>query len=479
MYVRGRRLAHRAFRFRLLTSQFSLLTSSVITHHSSLITCLASRFYGPMMLLDLIYIPVLAAASPYLLSKRKIRAGLKEKLGFVQPRAGSGPCAWFHCVSVGEVGLARELVRRFEARFPELPVAVSTTTDTGRSAAEKFFPNHAIFYYPFDISLSVKKTLRAIRPKMIVLMEQEVWPNLLITARKQGVPVVIVNGRITEKVCRRLARIRFVVEPLLRSIHTIAVQDADYAGRFIRLGAPPERVIVTGNMKYDTVKTSVDPAHPAYAAVKGLGAEPMLVGGCTWDGEEQALLRVFAGLKRTCPGLGLVLAPKHAERLPAVRRLIEGAGFACAELSSLKLNRQNGENNRTAPLLAAEPGQVVLVDTFGELDAVYAAADAVFVGRSLTQHGGQNMLEPAALGKAVFFGPHTENFREAAELLLAAGAAFKIDSENGLHQQIANFIKDREAFVRAGAAARKVVETKKGATEKNLGILEETMNHER
>ena len=422
--------------------------------------------------LDLFYLSALTAASPYLLSKRKIRAGLKQKLGFVQPRAGSGQCAWFHCVSVGEVGLSRELVRRFEARFPELPAAVSTTTDTGRSAAEKFFPNHTIFYYPFDISIAVRKTIRAIRPKVIVLMEQEVWPNLVITARKQNVPVVIVNGRITEKVCRRLGHIRFLIAPLLRSIRVIAVQDSDYAERFISLGAPPERVIVTGNMKYDTVKTSIDPAHPACAAVRGLGADPMIVGGCTWPGEDEALLRIYADLKRTCPTLGLVLAPKHAERLPAVRKLIEGAGFACAELSSLKLHRQNGENSMVAPVAPGGPDRIALVDTFGELDAVYAAADVVFVGRSLTQHGGQNVLEPAALGKPVFFGPHTENFREATELLLAAGAAFKIHSENELHQQIANFIKDREAFVRAGVDARKVVETKKGATEKNLKILE-------
>ena len=432
-----------------------------------------------MLLLDLLYLSALGAASPYcaykLLTQRKIRAGLKEKLGFVRPRTDLRPCVWFHCVSVGEVGLAREMIRRFEQRFPGIEPVISTGTDTGRSAAEKSFPNHTIFYYPFDFGPSVRRTLRAISPRAIVLMELELWPNLILAARRRGVPVMIVNGRITEKNFRSLSRVRRLVAPLLNSLHTIAVQDDDYASRILALGADPDKVAITGNMKYDTVKLSIPADHPAYAAMKAVQASTMLAGGCTWAGEEDILLRIYADLRQSHPGLRLVLAPKHAERLPEVRSLIERAGFVPAGLSSLKMHPPNDENNRIPA------NGVILVDTFGELDAVYAAADIVFVGRSLTQHGGQNMLEPAALGKPVIFGPNTENFREAVELLLAARAAFRVNSETELHQCIAEFIGNPEPFRRAGADGRKAIETKKGTTEKNLGLLErimKTMNDE-
>jgi len=425
------------------------------------------------MLLDLCYLTALALGSPYcgykLITQKKIRAGMKHKLGFPPARSGER-CAWFHCVSVGEVGLARELVRRFEERFPECPAAISTTTDTGHAAAEKHFPNHDIFYYPFDLSPAVRGTLRRIRPRCIVLIELELWPNLIMSARKKNVPVVIVNGRITERTFRRLRHLRFIVGPLLRSMAAISVQEDDYARRLIDLGADPEAVAVTGNMKYDTVKTAIDTDHPAYQAIMSVGAQPMIVGGCTWPGEDEVLLKIHAELKQTTPGLGLVLAPRHADRLPAVERLIKEAGFSCLRLSSLKKALQNDENSEDMSRA------VILVDTFGELDAIYSAADLAFVGRSLTQHGGQNILEPAALGKPVVFGPHTENFNEATRLLLDAGAGVRVESEAGLREQIIKFLHDREPFVQIGISAREAVEKKKGATEKNLALLEEVID---
>lgn len=419
-------------------------------------------------LLDLGYLAALAAASPYcaykLFTQKKIRAGMKQKLGFPPARSGE-KCAWFHCVSVGEVGLARELIRRFEERFPTCPAAISTTTDTGGAAARKHFPGHDVFYYPFDLSPAVRGTFRRIRPRCIVLMELELWPNLLITARKRNVPAVIVNGRITEKTFRRLRRIRFIIEPLLKSLAAIAVQNNDYAQRLIDLGADPHTVAVTGNMKYDTVKTEIDPQHPAYAAIKGSGAGQMLVGGCTWPGEDEALLKIYAELKQANPRLGLTLAPRHADRLPVVEKLIGAAGFSCSKLSTLKQKAESDENN-------IDPSRaVILVDTFGELDAVYAAADLAFVGKSLTQHGGQNMLEPAAFGKPVIFGPHTENFTDAAKLLLDAGGAIEVRTEGELREQLIKFLHDKEPFVQIGVSAKQAVEKEKGATEKNLDIL--------
>ena len=421
------------------------------------------------ILVDLCYLTALAAASPYcaykLLTRKKIRAGMKQKLGFPPARHGA-PCAWFHCVSVGEVGLARELIRRFGEKHRECPAAVSTTTDTGRAAAQKHFPDLHTFYYPFDLSPAVRGALRRIRPRCIVLMELELWPNLIMTALEKGVPVVIVNGRITERTFRRLRRLRFIVAPLLKSLSAIAVQDDDYARRLIDLGADPRTVAVTGNMKYDTVKTEIDREHPACAAIRGSGAGQMLVGGCTWPGEDEALLNIYAELKQANPGLGLTLAPRHADRLPAVERLIEAAGFPCSKLSTLKQSAESDENN------VDSTRAVILVDTFGELDAVYAAADIAFVGKSLTQHGGHNMLEPAALGKPVMFGPNTENFAEATQLLLGAGAAVRVENEAGLREQIIKFLHNPDLFGQIGTAAKEAVEKRKGATEKNLELLE-------
>jgi 3-deoxy-D-manno-octulosonic-acid transferase len=420
-------------------------------------------------LVDLCYLAALAAASPYcaykLLTRKKIRAGMKQKLGFPPARDGA-PCAWFHCVSVGEVGLARELIRRFCERFPECPAAVSTTTDTGRAAAEKHFPDLHVFYYPFDLSPAVRRTLRRIRPRCIVLMELELWPNLIMTALEKKVPVVIVNGRITQATFRRLRRLRFIVAPLLKSLSAIAVQDDDYAQRLIELGADADTVTVTGNMKYDTVKAEIDPGHPAYAAIRGATAGQMIVGGCTWPGEDEALLKIYAGLKQANPALGLTLAPRHATRLPAVQKLIEAAGFSCSKLSALKQQARGDDNNIDSKRA------VILVDTFGELDAVYAAADLAFVGKSLTEHGGQNMLEPAALGKPVIFGPNTENFSEATQLLLSADAAVRVENEAGLREQIIKFLHNPGRFGQIGISAKEAVEKRKGATEKNLELLE-------
>jgi len=418
---------------------------------------------GAQVLLDLLYCSALAVGSPWcawkLLTRRKIRAGLREKLGGV-PRRSGPPCAWFHCVSVGEANLARELIARFERRLPDCPVAVSCTTDTGRAALEKHLAGRDLFYYPFDLSPAVRKTFGRVRPRCIILIELELWPNLLLTARDRGVPVVVINGRIEEPNFRRLSHVRFLVAPLLKTLRAICVQDDVYARRLVDLGAPPERVLVTGNMKYDAVRTEIDPGHPACRAIRGLGPGPVVVGGCTWPGEDEILLRIHKEAAAAHPGLRLVLAPRHAERLPSVERLVEDAGFACRRLSTLKMHPGSGEN------------VVVLVDTVGELDAVYAAGDIVFVGKSLTQHGGHNILEPAALGKPVLFGPHTENFRDAAALLLDAAAAVKVDSEAGLREQITQFLAAPAAFAQLGTKAKAAVAGRKGATERNLEVIE-------
>jgi len=420
------------------------------------------------VIVDLLYLSALTVTSPYcaykLLTSKKIRAGLKEKLGLVQSRTGS-PCAWFHCVSVGEVNLARQLVNQFREEHRDTPVAVSTTTDTGRQAASKSIPGVPLFYYPFDFSPAVRSTFRRINPGCIILVELELWPNLLLTAFERGVPVVVVNGRITEKNYSRLRKARFLVSPLLRTVEKFSMQNQEYADRLIDLGVDPEKVVVTGNMKYDAVRSEIDTEHPAFKAIRNLGAGKTIIGGCTWDGEEEILIRIYSELKRSHPGLRLVLAPRHPERLPAVQKLVTGSGYGYLPLSLLKQQGDRADND----------ADVILVDTIGELDAVYAGGDIVFVGRSLTQHGGQNMLEPAALGKPVIFGPHTGNFSDVTDILLNAKAAIRVDSEAGLRECIVNFLNTPSIYVQIGNNARQAIERNRGAARKNLQILEKIM----
>jgi len=424
------------------------------------------------LLLDACYIAALAVTSPVcaykLLTRRKIRAGLKEKLGLVRPRTGPR-CAWFHCVSVGEVGLARELINRFEARFPGCPAIISTTTDTGRAAAEKNLPGRSAFYYPFDFGPAVRSTIHRVRPACIILMELELWPNLILTAARQNIPVAIVNGRMTERTFRRLRRVRFLVEPILKNLAFIAVQDAQYAQRLADLGAPAESLTITGNMKFDTAQTAIELDHPACRAIRSIGADRMIVGGCTWPGEDELLVKVFSEIRQQHPRVGLTLAPRHADRVPAVRKLIEASGYDCCLLSSLKTRPRIDDNSMLAR-------RIVLVDTFGELDAVYAAADLAFVGKSLTEHGGHNVLEPAALGKPVLFGPNTENFAEAVSLLLGCKAAAVVTDENSLREWFARLCSDPESLARMGAAGRDAVEHHKGATDRNLALIEKIMS---
>jgi len=420
------------------------------------------------VIIDLLYLSALTVTSPYcaykLLTSKKIRAGLKEKLGLVEPRTGA-PCAWFHCVSVGEVNLARPLVNLFREEHPDTPVAVSTTTDTGRRTAEKNFPGIPLFYYPFDLSPAVKSTFRRVNPGCIILVELELWPNLLLTAFERGVPVVVVNGRITEKNHRRLRKARFVVSPLLKTVEKFSMQNQEYADRLIDLGVDPEKVVVTGNMKYDAVRSEIDAEHPAFKAIGSLGAGKTIVGGCTWPGEDEILISIYSQLKPSHPELRLVLAPRHPERLPAVQKFITDSGFGFQMLSVLKQQGGRADNN----------ADIILVDTIGELDAVYAGGNLIFVGRSLTQHGGQNMLEPAALGKPVIFGPHTENFSDATDMLLNAEAAIRVDSEAALRECVVNFLNAPSIYVQIGSNARQSIERNRGAARKNLQLLEKIM----
>jgi len=421
------------------------------------------------ILLDLVYAAGLLGASPYFLYKMattgKYRAGLSQKLGLVPERSGA-PCIWLHGVSVGELLSARPLVGALSRELPGEEIVLSATTDTGMDAAERSFPERERFYYPLDFSWAVKRTFRRIRPRLVILMELEVWPNFLERARREGVPVIVANGRITERSRRNFERFGRYGRRLLEKVTLFLVQSGVYAERLRSLGVPAERVRVAGNLKYDSLSTDLnDERRRRLREEMGVReAETLIVVGSTHAGEEEALLEAFAELRERHEGLRLLVVPRHRTRFEEAARVITARGFSL---------RRRSEGPRAGPGAADE---VVLGDRMGELADLYEAGEVAFVGGSLIPHGGQNMLEPAARGKPVVFGPSVENFPDAAPLLLEAGAATMIRGREELAGALESYL-DAAAAERAGEAGRQAVLSARGATEETVAAVREVLKN--
>ncbi|NUN53900.1 MAG: 3-deoxy-D-manno-octulosonic acid transferase, partial [Planctomycetaceae bacterium] len=367
-----------------------------------------------------------------MLTSRRWRAGLRERLGGVAPREGTRPCLWIHGVSVGEVLAARTLVARIREEMPGWEIVLSTTTRTGNEVARRTFPGTRVFYYPLDFSFSTERVLGRIRPDGVVLLELEIWPNFLLSTSRRGIPVFLVNGRITERSLRGYRVLqKFIPEPMDR-IHLYCVQTPSYRDRFLAVGVPPERVFVTGTMKFDTVETEgVEGLRGRFAAALGfLPGDWVLVAGSTHDGEEEAVLAAYLAVLGRDPRARLVLAPRHPERVAAVEAAVRQAGLVPVRRTLL-------------PDAAGDGGTVVILDTMGELGPLYAVADCVFVGGSLVPHGGQNMMEPAGKARPVLTGPHTWNFEEVVEVLAASGGLEVVADAGALRDAVLRLHGDR------------------------------------
>jgi 3-deoxy-D-manno-octulosonic-acid transferase len=421
------------------------------------------------LLYDTFYVLILLLASPWLIVKMatsaRYRAGLFQRLGFGPRRAGGRPCLWLHGVSVGEVLAATKFVEEFEREFPGWDVVVSSTTKTGvKVARDRFGAKHLVIFYPLDFSFAVRSAIRRVRPTVLALMELEIWPNLLLSMDREGIPVVLLNGRISERSFKGFKMWqRFLSEPLGR-IDLYCVQDSTYADRLRRLGVPSDKLAITGTMKFDTIVTEqTDAVRERVAQDLGLeGAGAVLVGGSTHESEEVALFEAYRRLRPRVPGLRLVLAPRHTERAKDVAAAVEARGGRCV--------MRTDRDQRIPPSDA-----ILIVATMGELGKIYSVADVVFVGGSLIPHGGQNMMEPAGLGKPVVFGPSDHNFRESVDLLLRDRAAMQVRDEEALVGALAELLLDRDAATEMGRRARNVVEQNQGASRRNLAILRDRL----
>lgn len=423
------------------------------------------------MLLNLFYGLAILFLLPWLLIRSlrtgRYRQNLAAKLrGYSETVASVRPVIWFHGVSVGEVHLLRQLVRAFHERHPDWHVVISSTTDTGLAEAMKHFADLTVIPYPFDFSWAVRRTIRAVSPRLIVLAESELWPNFLLIAKRELVPVVVANGRMSPRTSRRYA----LFAPAARRfffnrIAAFGMQSESYAGHLRSLGVPAERIRVTGNVKYDGVL--LDRENAKTLDLKNtLGIAPddfVWVAGSTHDPEERIVLSVFSRLQSRFPNLKLILVPRAPERFDDVAKLIEATGLPYVRRS--KWSQSGG------------PWPVILIDTLGELGAAWGLATIGFTGGSLNEkRGGQSMIEPAAFGVPVMFGPHTWNFRDAVTGLLEAGGAIRIRDEAEMEHEATRLLTDSELRSRMGAAARAFVMSQQGATARTLDMMDDVIS---
>jgi 3-deoxy-D-manno-octulosonic-acid transferase len=419
-------------------------------------------------LLNFCYALLLVLLGPWLIYKAltagKYRRGLVCKLlGLTPVRRGSRPCVWIHGVSVGEIHLLQQVVAGFRRRHAGWDCVISTTTDTGFEEARKRFPDLTVFFWPLDFTWAVGRALRRIRPDLIVLAEGELWPNFLALAGKKHIPVAVINGRMSPRSFRRHQRLRWLTRPLFRRLALCAVQTEDYAQLFRDVGVPPERIGVTGSVKFDGACGDRD--QPKTGALRRLlqvtSTDRVWIAGSTQAPEEDIVLAVYRRLREQHPELRLFLVPRQRDRFDEVARLLERSGMPFRRRSTL-----SESDARSTPA-------VVLVDTIGELGALWGLADIAFVGGSLDgKRGGQNMIEPAAYGAAVLFGPHVWNFRDTADRLVQAGGAVQIPDAAALEREVARLLADPQARARLGRAAQQFVQSQQGATERTLTLLD-------
>ena len=423
-------------------------------------------------LLNAVYSLLLLAVAPLLLYRRlrfgKYRGGWREKLtGRLARQHPSRRCVWFHAVSVGEVLQLQKVLDETAVRFPDAELLITTTTDTGYDVARGKYPQHTVAYFPLDFTWAVATALSSIRPDLVVLVELELWPNFIFEVERRRIPLALINGRIGEKSFRGYSRVKPLIRRVLGSFDMLAVQNDTFSTRLRTLGAPSERVVVTGNIKFDRVESDRQNSKTAELR-RSFGIQPneqVFIAGSTQSPEESYALDAWKSLRAKFPRLRLILVPRHKERFEEVAALVHQRG--------LPLLRRSRSRDAAGDPLSSESisAPVLLLDTLGELAACWGLADFAFVGGSLTNRGGQNMLEPAGYGAAVLFGPNTWNFKDITEALLSRDAARVVRSQDELTQLLRGLLQQPEMALRLGNAAREFVAEQQGATRRTVDRL--------
>jgi 3-deoxy-D-manno-octulosonic-acid transferase len=423
------------------------------------------------LLYSLATLLVFAAASPYFLYQAvrhgKYAGSLPERLGLlpVSLNLDREPSIWIHAVSVGEALTARAIAADLKERYPHLRLFVSTTTLTGQQLARRSFQMaDGVFYFPLDLALVVRRVLDIVRPQLFVMMETEIWPNLLRECQARGVKTIVLNGRISARSYPRYRLVRPLFRRVLGLVDRFCVQGEETAARLADLGAPRDRITITGSLKFDALQVPGKVLSPGRGAERVLRflrvaeGRPVIVAGSTMPGEHAIVLHAFERIRTLVPNPLLILAPRKPEHFAEAESLARQLGFRTARRSGLAIDEE-------------VKADVVVLDTIGELAQIYQVATAVFVGGSLVDVGGHNILEPAVFGKAIVFGPHMQNFGEIADAFLAHQAALQVQSGRELEDVLIELLSNAAARERLGTAARSLVEANRGAKGRSLDAI--------
>ncbi len=423
------------------------------------------------LLYSLTTLVVLLVTSPYFLYQairyRKYVGSLGQRLGYlpVSFNLDGDESIWVQAVSVGEVLAVRPLLADLRQRYPRLKIYLSTTTRTGQELAARLAGEaDGVFYFPFDWTTTVRRTLDRVRPRLFIMVETEIWPNLLRECRRRGIPAMLINGRISYRSYPRYRLVRPLFAKVLADVTRFCAQGEETARRLAELGAPPDRITVTGSLKFD----ALDAASIARGRDRVLrffrvsANRPIVVAGSTLRGEETAVARAFNRLRTSGNRALLVVAPRHPERAAEVVRVCQQEGLSTVLRSELAID--------------SEPrADCVVLDTIGELAQLYQIATVTFVGGSLVNAGGHNILEPALFGRPIIFGPFMQNFAEIAQTFLQNGAAVQVPNDAGLDRVLVELMGDPVTRARLGAAAKALMEANRGARQRTIAAVTEVL----
>lgn len=421
------------------------------------------------VLYDLLLLLIATGMIPWYLLRRvfglRSRSGLRERFGWYTPQRlvtlKGRPVIWIHAVSVGETRAAIPLIKSLRQEWPEHALVLTNVTETGHEVATAMTELDLCLFFPLDLSFVIRRVLKRLRPSLIVIVETEIWPNLIRAAASASIPLALVNGRISDRSYPRYLKFRYLLAPVLVQVRSFCMQSSVDSERIIALGARPDSVMTSGNLKFDM---------PLNLAVNDLAALrsryrlpdhlPLWICGSTHDGEEAVLLAAYRTLLDTGAELALILVPRHPPRVPAVAELLRARDFPFRLRSRL-----TGDETPLAK------GGVLLVDTLGELLPLYAASDLVFVGGSFVPVGGHNLLEAALVSRPVIFGPQMHNFREISQLVLDAGAGCQVQAPEDLPGVISRYLQDPQLGQEQGRAGQRLMDLHAGATTRTVALL--------
>jgi 3-deoxy-D-manno-octulosonic-acid transferase len=456
-------------------------------------------------IIDCVYLLAALAITPTVVYRMvrygRYRTGWANRFGRIARKDPAlKKCIWLHAVSVGEVNAAQTLVKELKNRFSDFEIVISTTTDTGFARATAVFgANHKVFYFPLDLSFTMRRAFHGIQPTICLLMELEVWPNFVLIADKLHTPVVVVNGRITDRSFSKYKKIKPLAKEIFRRLALVLAQTDEYAQRLIEIGCPPRKVFVTGSLKYDTAQITkkVDGTDELAEQLFGKSSIinhqlsfPLWVAGATGPGEEQIILDVYKQLtqQEQFSSLRLAIVPRKPERFDEVADLIKREGFELIRYSEIKKkaaeprqlwsgNPQSTENTEKKIINhQSSVNTVILGDTMGDLRKFYSLATIIFAGRSLVPMGGSDIIEAAALGKCTIFGPSVFNFQQTADDLLAAQGGIMVKDKQELLEMIQKCLSDSDFTEKIARNGQNVIRKNQGATQKTIDRITKLLN---